>query len=321
MPEADRDERLARGVVPGGWDQFFDIGVREVSRKHSAFTVYVADNFGVYWYFGKTQGGEDAAYAGGGGTGEPTERARTFVTQYARFLGRVAELEALPADFLSETNRRAFAVLIGESVALAMEASLQAAPANAATPVPGGLGTPERETLERAFSFYEERATETARGWLVQYGLMGAAVAGAVLLGHHLVPAPSRSFELSARQTEFLHAGMFGLMGAAFFLMWRVGSFPKVPAAGKGLHILECAARFATGFVAGILCELTILARVATTESSQQQQPGASDLAFLCLVSFAAGATERFLPSLVEKFQTTQSPALPSKRAPEQTPS
>ena len=98
--------------------------------------------------------------------------------------------------------------------------------------------------------------------------------------------------------------GMMGALGAFMSLLTRLSSPDgiKVDAgAGRLIHVVDCVSRLLAGAAGALLVAFAVQADVflSFTKASQHS------LAILLVLCVAAGASERLVPSLIKRVETT----------------
>jgi len=160
-----------------------------------------------------------------------------------------------------------------------------------------------RQTLEKARTYLQARALETARGWYLVTACEIVALALATAIGVWLFRG---HLERSVGRDAFEVAlgGLVGALGAFISLLIRLAKPEgiKVDAgAGAAIHRLESAARMTAGMAGALLAALAVKADLflGLTKSSEHH------LAFLMLTCVVAGTSERFVPGLIKQMETS----------------
>jgi hypothetical protein len=202
--------------------------------------------------------------------------------EFGHVLSRVSELEGIPLEGLSPAVRRAFRTMVAQGVARALD---------------DGDNVAALRLHDRAEAFVRARLGELARGWTLTAALQALAVAAIVGLTWAMMP--------SSEYTGFVTCVCAGAAGASLSLMSRLGSFPLDPASGQRLHVLEATARVFVGMLGAFVTFLGVRARVIFPALAD----GGS--APMLLISFAAGAIERFVPPIVQRFDVSRESRAP----------
>ena len=175
---------------------------------------------------------------------------------------RIEDLAHRPAvQYLSAKNQKALVRLLGS--ALAAELDMAQSEAD--------------KTIQMAEQFLKQRTIEISRRWLLLSAFGAAAIS--LALWHWLVPK------------DFL---FFGCLGAFFSILCKTGKLDYDCEAGVFLNILEVISRFfaamISAYLAGKLFEADLLFTVLREIKTVSVLP---------LIYFAAGFSERLIPSIV----------------------
>lgn len=200
-------------------------------------------------------------------------------------LNRAASIECIPNDHQKESIRMNFKRMIGEGVARSLDHDYD----NAA------------RILDNAERYITERNIETARVWQ----LTSSTATGLACAFIGLVPLWSfRSFfSQNWGETALFSclAACSGAVGANLSLIFRIGKMQTTSEAVKGLHILESVCRILGGAVCGVivsfLIQLGILVPIFRNTNN-------THLAMVA-AGFIAGASERWVPSLIAKIESS----------------
>ncbi len=194
--------------------------------------------------------------------------------------GRITCLEAVPIDHLSESIRRAFRSILGESMCVALDGDMKGA----------------QSLLGKAEEFITARNHEHARQWYVwasvwaTIAFVGATWAAASLYARMYTPPDDA-------KADILTAGMAGATGALLSILLRVGRAPLDPAAGAAIHRLEGAARIAVGVIGAIIVLCAIRSGLVLPQLRNRHG--------IALACFVAGASERLASGIIEHVETT----------------
>jgi hypothetical protein len=197
-------------------------------------------------------------------------------------LNRAASLECTPNDHHKRNVRLNFKRMIGEAIARSLDHDYDSA----------------KKMLEQARIYITNRNVETARYWQLSTAcLLGLVVA---ISGLELWASRSHMIDISGESAYFLvMAGVAGSLGAVLSMIFRMGrSFPTSEAP-KVLHILEAASRVFAGCLSGLLIAACVNAGLIVPVLRGQ---GNMHLIML-IAAMASGASERWAPSLVGKFE------------------
>jgi hypothetical protein len=195
-------------------------------------------------------------------------------------LNSMATLEAVPIEDLIEGHRLAFRSLVAEGLAR----HLLSGHTDAALAI-----------HRTADDYVRARLRELARTWYLWTALIALGLAA--LFVAFLSVAPPLEFwrYTETHRTALLCLG-FGAIGASSSLITRIGHFSLDPAAGRNLHRLEAIARVGVGAIGAVIAYLAIRANFILPAFSKYP-------AGIFLLAFVAGASERFVPTLIEKVE------------------
>jgi hypothetical protein len=193
------------------------------------------------------------------------------------YLNMVGRLEAVNISYLGKKERDSYQRLIAEGVARLFEKDLLAA--------------------QGAFEFAEKWITarngEVARFWYLGGASTVALLSAlaALLVGFGAV----RLNDLTPEGYNTLMGTLVGGLGAWLSVIQRSRSTELDVAAGPVRHCVEGALRITTGILGSFLVALAIRAGLIL--------PG-KDLSVIMVIGMVAGASERFVPSLIEQIES-----------------
>ena len=201
-------------------------------------------------------------------------------------LNRVAALECVPNDHHSRNIRLNFKRMIGEGVARGLDYDYESA----------------KNILEQAAAYIADRNVEIARYWQ----LSTACIIGAVALALGVSMWIARAFliRIWGESAFFLIlAAIAGSSGAVLSMIFRMGHSYPTSEAPRHLHILEAVSRGMAGCFSGVLMAGAVKVGLILPAFSQ-----AGDTFTLMLIAaMASGASERWAPSLIARFEGTGS--------------
>ncbi len=264
-PAADDENPYGDDLAP--WKDALD-NIRSPVLATKDFIVYIDADGELDWQTSKTWDDKGALDA----------------KKHNRVLNRVAELETIPCQDLSETNRIHFRRLIGEGLVRSLKHEYALA----------------NEALSSAGAYIDQRSSEVARAWYLQASI---AAAGPCLMTGLIV------WSLRALVTPLIGqfglwcvlAGCAGAGGALLSVIVRQGKIPVDCVAGKYLHCLEGASRIIAGGLSGFLAVLAVQSGLILATVARGPHPEAVYL----VVGFAAGFAERFASSIIAKVDLT----------------
>lgn len=175
---------------------------------------------------------------------------------------RIEDLEHRPAvQHLSAKNQKALVRLLGNALAAELD-----------------MAQPEADkTIQMAEQFLKQRTIEISRRWLLLSAFGAAAIS--LALWHWLMPK------------DFL---FFGCLGAFFSILCKTGKLDYDCEAGMFLNILEVISRFFAAMISAYLAGKLFEADLLFTALREIKT-----VSVLPLIYFAAGFSERLIPSIV----------------------
>lgn len=192
------------------------------------------------------------------------------IQSFQRCLGKLQQAEASPSLNLSHKQILAFKQILGRGYLQILEKDFS-----------------EVDTvIKDALQYLRQRNIEAARElFLTCAGTIAlvAAIAGLVLY-------------FTGNRNVWLYGILFGILGAFVSIWTRYGKEEMTGLASRSLHYMESISRLFVGAIAAVIIMFAIRSglMLAIGESS--------NLLFLyCVFGFAAGFSERLLPSLIER--------------------
>jgi hypothetical protein len=199
-------------------------------------------------------------------------------------LSLAAAIETTPCQHMSESVRVNFKRLIGEGIARALQEDYSNA----------------RAILKRAETFVMLRSQEQSRYWYVTASGTAGAVMTLLFIVLWIFRVPVIE-NLGATAFRAVLAAAAGAMGATLSIIMRMGKLQLDCLSGKPLHYVEGVSRVAAGALSGLLVFLAV-------ESGQllpMLLKSAGGHIAILFAAIAAGASERWAPSIVSKFEGT----------------
>ena len=190
---------------------------------------------------------------------------------FAYYLGKLQISEATPCLNLSDKQILAFKRKLGGGYILALQRSFD------------GID----KVIRDALTFLHQRNVEVARRKFLEAGGVVAllfAVIGFVLY-------------LNGCTNKWLYGIVFGVLGAYTSIWTRYGTLTMTGLASNWLHYLEAMSRLFIGAIFAVVAMFAIKCGLIFSQIS----PSIAIFAY-ALTSFAASFSERFIPSLIEKF-------------------
>ena len=203
--------------------------------------------------------------------------------KFYEIVNSAALLESTPCDHLSDKNKLNFKRLLGEAIARALEHYYDRAD----------------NALNAAETYIRDRNLETSRLWYISASGLTAclfAIIGFIMWSCRGIVQPMIG------QTGFysLLAATAGSLGALLSISLRIGNSKVDCAAGKELHYTEGALRVISGMISAFFIALCINAGILVPLFNNI---GKTHIAML-IGGLVAGASERWVPSLIEKIQS-----------------
>ncbi|MGB7282951.1 MAG: hypothetical protein WBE13_11875 [Candidatus Acidiferrum sp.] len=200
-------------------------------------------------------------------------------------LNRAASLECTPNDQHKRSIRLNFKRMIGEAIARSLHGDYENA----------------KKMLEQARLYIADRNVEKARYWQLLTACVLGLVAG--LAGVIMWAVRSYLSQLLGESAYFLAlAAVAGSLGAVLSMIFRMGrSFPTSEAP-RALHILEATSRMAAGCLSGLL----VAGAVGIGLILPAFKTGVQSHLAMLLAGMVGGASERWAPSLIARFEGTQ---------------
>lgn len=192
------------------------------------------------------------------------------VQSFQRSLGKLQQAEATPILNLRHKQILAFKQILGRGYLQILEKDFSEVDA----------------IIQEAKQYLQQRNIEAARElFLTSSGLIAliAAITGLVMY-------------LSDYRNIWIYGIIFGILGAFVSIWTRYGKEEMTGLASKQLHYMESISRLFVGAIAAVVVMFAIRSglMLAIGESN--------NLFFLyCVFGFAAGFSERLLPSLIER--------------------
>lgn len=204
--------------------------------------------------------------------------------ELSQFLNKAATLQAYPVEHLDAKQIKAFRIMIGEGIARGFDADGQQA----------------LKMMEEATAYVKGRSQEIARCWFLTSTFITTGVFLIVLIALWLFRGVIEQI-LPGESFKVVLGSCLGAVGAQLSILYRVGKTPLDPAIGKKLHYFEGAGSVIAGALGAVALQLGLLANVILPVLAVGNASG------MFLVAFLAGLSERLVPSLVSKVETSAS--------------
>ncbi len=191
---------------------------------------------------------------------------------WAKSISKLSDAHAEPTGHLSFETIRAFKLKLGAGYVLAMNRCFA-----------------EVDTvIADALSFLRHRNAEKSRQLFLSY----STICIAVILGLWIW-----NTDLKLVSEDWALALLFGTFGSYFSIWTRYGKLVMTGLSTKTLHFLETMTRIFVGAISASVLVLAVKCGVILPKMAET-----APLWFFGLVGFAAGFSERMIPSLMEKF-------------------
>lgn len=145
--------------------------------------------------------------------------------------------------------------------------------------------------IEEAETYLKKRNREYSREIFLKSGLpaaMAAAVTGIILY-------------FCDYRDSWIYGILFGVLGAFVSIWTRYGKVLFTGQAKAWLHILECYSRILIGSIFAVVAMVAIQCEIILPQIADKER-----LYTFIIASFIAAFSERFIPSIVERFTNTE---------------
>lgn len=191
---------------------------------------------------------------------------------WAQCIAKLNDAHAEPTGHLSFETIRAFKLKIGAGFALAMNRSFDEI----------------EKVIADAISFLRHRNAEKSRQLFLTY----STICIAVILGLWIW-----NTDVKVVCEDWALALLFGTLGSYFSIWTRYGKLVMTGLSTKTLHFLETLTRLIIGAISASVLILAVKCGIILPKMAET-----APLWFFGLIGFAAGFSERMIPSLMEKF-------------------
>ena len=197
------------------------------------------------------------------------------VQSFQRCLGKLQQAEVSPCNNLKKKQLLAFKQILGRAYLQILEKDFS-----------------EVDTvIQEAKEYLRQRNVEAARElFLTSAGAIAllSAINGLILY-------------FASISNIWLYGILFGILGSFFSIWTGYGKEEMTGLASKSLHYLESVSRLFIGAIAAVVVMFAVRSGLMLAIGNQET------LFFLyCVLGFAAGFSERLIPSLIEKLITKQ---------------
>lgn len=195
-------------------------------------------------------------------------------------------LECIPVDHHLENIIVNYKRLLGEALVRVFELDFSGS----------------RSMIEQARRYIETRNIEVSRQWILEtsfkiipvYLLMVFTMCS--LMFYKLIPVASFT-------TQIILSFIIGGLSACLSLTQRLGRTSFDFYAARKSHRFECIAKSVVGSFSGSLAFLAIKLGVIVPLANVKS---ANTTIYFCFFAFAAGATERFIPSIIDTIKVSK---------------
>lgn len=191
--------------------------------------------------------------------------------KWAQSIAKLNDAQAEPTGHLSFETIRAFKLKIGAGYVLTMNRSFDDID----------------KVVAEALCFLRHRNAEKARQLFLAYSSLFILVVLGLWIWNQ---------NLNVVNADWALALLFGTLGSYFSIWTRYGRLVMTGLATKCLHFLETLARLIVGAISASVFVLAVKSGVILHEMVETVP-----LWFFGLIGFAAGFSERMIPSLMEK--------------------
>lgn len=208
------------------------------------------------------------------------KRDKSFWTEtdtqnFQRCLGKLQQAEASPCHNLKKQQLLSFKLILGRAYLQILEKDF----------------TEVDTIIQDAKEYLRQRNVEASRELFLKSAGIVALIAAITGL----------TMYFASGRNVWLYGILFGILGAFFSIWTRYGKEEMTGLATKSLHYLESISRLFIGAIAAVIVMFAVRSGLMLAIGNQ------SNLFFLyCVLGFAAGFSERLVPSIIEKLITKQ---------------
>lgn len=198
--------------------------------------------------------------------------------EFNKILNNVALFESRPQHHLNNENKKSFRRMLGEAVARALAHDYKSA----------------ESILDQAQGFLLDRSREKSREWYLATGAASTILIVFVMCILFLF-REEISLSFGIKNIDLLISITGGTIGAFMSITLRLGKSRVEADSGVYLHVLESISRITAGGIGGLLAGILMKLGIVVPTLNVQD----STLLTLFAIGFAAGASERFIPSFI----------------------
>lgn len=193
-------------------------------------------------------------------------------TSWSQCISKLSNAHAEPTGHLSFETIRTFKMKLGAGYVLAMNRCF----------------TEVDEVIEDSLKFLRHRNAENSRQLFLIYSTACIAVILGLWIWNRYVKVVSEDWALTL---------LFGTLGSYFSIWTRYGKLVMTGLSTKTLHFLETLTRLIIGAISASVLILAVKCGIILPKMAET-----APLWFFGLSGFAAGFSERIIPSLMEAF-------------------
>ena len=193
-------------------------------------------------------------------------------TLWSQCISKLSNAHAEPTGHLSFETIRTFKMKLGAGYVLAMNRCF----------------TEVDKVIEDSLKFLRHRNAEKSRQLFLIYSTTCIAVILGLWIWNRYVKVVSEDWALTL---------LFGTLGSYFSIWTRYGKLVMTGLSTKTLHFLETLTRFIIGAISAAVLILAVKCGIILPKMAET-----APLWFFGLSGFAAGFSERIIPSLMEAF-------------------
>lgn len=191
------------------------------------------------------------------------------IQSFQRCLGKLQQAEATPCHNLPKNQLITFKRILGSAYLQILEKDFS-----------------EVEVIIKdALQYLSQRNVEVARELFLSSAGIVAIIAAIIGLSSYF----------TGGRNIWTYSVLFGILGAFFSIWMRYGRLEMTGLASKTLHYLEAISRLFIGAIAAVIVLFAIRSGLLFSNSIL-----GNSFFFYCVIGFAAGFSERFVPSLIE---------------------
>lgn len=203
-------------------------------------------------------------------------------------LSKIENLQHEPTvSFLSYSMKKNFKCLLAESLVYVFDNQFELA----------------NSSIEKSKKYIRNRNFEISRKWHLQYSLLFMLVfifiAVCIIINKQYL---SELFNISTEKVSRYIYIVFGAIGASLSIIQKTGKRYYNAESGRYLHALEAVSRLIAGMISSLFAICLIQLDLVFTNFKTIGEPNQG----MIIISIIAGFCERFVPSMITKFETIE---------------